>query len=347
FYVDRGLGRGDTALTTKIYELVNEQKTLEFFVEGGRSRSRHFLKPKRGFLRALQASGANIVLLPVAISYDRVPGEFSFRRELAGGGKSVMRLSGLSIWITKLLAKRVRLGRIHLAAGLPVALSPISDVDEVGRTVVGQLQQATVISTVHLRAFLASNPALDMTVPALTDALRARGAHVLESKLGAEDVSSPCVRASLCRQLEAVIYPEARASRGEHPVVANHLAQHDFLQAEPTPEALADPRSPALVRAVFEPVCHDYLRVVTAIADPERWPATDTPRTFVQRVPECQLPNVEAAFAELTRRGVLEQSGSAWKLGRQVGGIEQYRELYAWIEPAAQPEAVADPARAR
>ncbi|CAN0035385.1 unnamed protein product, partial [Hapterophycus canaliculatus] len=57
--------------------------TFEVFVEGTRSRDRRFLAPKTGLIRALQGAreGATLWLVPVSISYERVPEQETLAEE--------------------------------------------------------------------------------------------------------------------------------------------------------------------------------------------------------------------------------------------------------------------------
>ena len=122
FYLRRGTGREDPDLTRRVHRLIEQGKTLEFFIEGQRSRSREFLEPKRGLLRCLQATGRDCVLLPLAFSYDRVPEEAAFAEELAGRPKPRMRLLPLLRWATRAWRGKIELGRVHLACGEPLCL---------------------------------------------------------------------------------------------------------------------------------------------------------------------------------------------------------------------------------
>jgi len=185
FYVRRGAG-ADPELTRRVHALVDQGKTLEFFVEGQRSRSREFLPPKRGLLRVLQATGKTFTLLPVAFTYDRVPEEQAFARELAGAPKPKMRLSGLLRWALRAWRGKVRLGRIHIACGVPVRLAPESDVQVAADQVIRRLEEATVATTYHLEAFLARYSLDGLDHHALRREIETRGGRVLESPLRPE-----------------------------------------------------------------------------------------------------------------------------------------------------------------
>lgn len=182
FYVRRGTGP-DADLTRRVHQLVDEGRTLEFFVEGQRSRSREFLAPKRGLLRVLQTTGRSFTLLPVAFSYDRVPEEQTFAKELAGQPKPRMRLTGLFRWAWRAGRGKIHLGRIHIACGTPVRLTPESEVPELALDVIRRLEEATVATTYHLEAFLARY-ALDGYDPlTLRREIELRGGRVLQSPL--------------------------------------------------------------------------------------------------------------------------------------------------------------------
>lgn len=75
-----------------VHCLLAEGYPIEFFIEGGRSRSGKMMLPKPGFLSILidgYRSGAceDIAFVPVAISYERVMEEGAYLREVAGAEK--------------------------------------------------------------------------------------------------------------------------------------------------------------------------------------------------------------------------------------------------------------------
>jgi len=182
FYVKRGAGP-DPDLTRRVHQLVREGKTLEFFVEGQRSRSREFLAPKRGLLRVLQSTGDSFTLLPVAFTYDRVPEEAAFAKELAGQEKPKMRLGGLLRWAWRAWRGKIHLGRIHIACGTPIPLTPQTDVPDVALEVIRRLEEATVATTYHLEAFLARYALNGYDPLTLRREIEIRGGRVLESPL--------------------------------------------------------------------------------------------------------------------------------------------------------------------
>jgi len=200
FYLRRGTGREDPELTRRVHALIREGKTLEFFVEGQRSRSREFLPPKRGLLRCLQATGTPCTLLPVALTYDRVPEEAAFAAELSGQPKPKMRLRALLSWVRSVWRGRIDLGRIHIACGEPIHLDTGCDVPEVSLQVIEQLRAASVVTTYHLEAYLSRHHEDGLDVAGLRAAIEERGGKVLESHLRPPPDLHPLIARTLRQQ---------------------------------------------------------------------------------------------------------------------------------------------------
>jgi glycerol-3-phosphate O-acyltransferase len=107
-----------------LHAILAEGYPIEFFLEGGRSRSGKMVLPKPGFLAMLldgQRAGAcqEIAFVPVAISYDRVMEEGAYLRELEGGEKRKE-----SFWevLRSRDVIRKRWGRIWVSFGEPIYL---------------------------------------------------------------------------------------------------------------------------------------------------------------------------------------------------------------------------------
>ena len=184
FYIKRGVGKEVPELSEELRRIAGMSGSVMFFIEGQRSRARLFLSPKRGLLRGLQATGRTFAVLPIAISYDRVPEEAAFERELTGGRRSRMSLSAIAKWLAQLALGNVHLGRVHMACGEPLVLTPETDVATLARAVVGEQQQQMAVTRFHLRTYLAhARVRTDETW--LVNAIRERGGTVLESELPA------------------------------------------------------------------------------------------------------------------------------------------------------------------
>jgi len=113
--------------TEYIHKLLEEGYSLEFFIEGGRSRTGKLLPPKLGLLSILLNAYKNgacndIIFAPVYIGYDRVLEESSYLNELEGGQKKSEALSQL-IKARKFLKNRY--GKIYIKFHEPISLNSL------------------------------------------------------------------------------------------------------------------------------------------------------------------------------------------------------------------------------
>lgn len=349
FYLKRGQGKADKALTEQVHRLVERRETLQFFIEGQRSRSRQFLPPRTGLLRCLQSTGERFTMLPIAITYDRVPEEESLLRELTGHQKPEMQLRALLKWTLELAEGKIHLGRIHLACGMPVEMNETSDVREVSRDVMAELQRQTATTTHHLRAFLAQNPQLgqggqsDIDMEWLRAAVQERGGVVLDSplsldrplsadrgqRLELEAVAETCMRYNW----QHLFYADAQTLWPHHPAIRHHTAHNGYAHPQGQPSrALHDPRLRELLYALFQPVVRDYRAVAQALVPtsghvrPEFPPRHGASLTVLYDAPHAHLPHVQAAFADLVTRGVLVADG---EFGHQWG--PNAHQLPLWL----------------
>ncbi len=108
-----------------LFDLLQRGTSLEFFLEGTRSRSGKHLMPRFGLLRMLVDAWragvrADLHFVPLSIDYDRIIEAGSYRRELQGANKQAENLSGL--WRSgKVL--RSRYGQVQVQFGEPVSLA--------------------------------------------------------------------------------------------------------------------------------------------------------------------------------------------------------------------------------
>jgi hypothetical protein len=331
FYLERGQGREDKRLTRQVHDLVREGATLEFFIEGRRSRSRRFLPPRRGLLRSLQATGKPVALLPVAISYDHVAEESTLLGELAGGERPPMRLRDLLAWTARLWRGEIELGRIHLACGRPVTLDLRSDVHEVARELMAELQARTATTTHHLRSFLA-NAGLDaLGVPWLADAIARRGGRVLEAPRREHAVPAVIERC-MRYQFSHCFHPEAALAYAGNPAAEHHVRRNGWapghaLDAE---QELSDPRVRAVLRALFDPVCRDYAATAEELARlcAGGAAAAPDPAELVRALPGAHLPDVEGACEDLLERGLLARTpdGGGLRFAARADELRAYAE---------------------
>lgn len=317
FYVRRGVGKALPEVRRELARVVERHRALMFFIEGQRSRGRHVLPPKRGLLRALQGTSRPSAVIPIAISYERIPEEGAFERELRGGRRSAMSLEAIVRWLLALTRGEVDLGRIHIACGEPQLLGPETEVQQLARHVAGELQRKTVVTSFHLRMFLAHGyrPDTSSDTPALDEAwlrqaIEERGGRVLESDTKVPEEASQSLIQSLQNQWIHWFYADALALFPDDPTVRDHVARHSWTPL-PAPSGVDDPRLRALVMGLLRPVIQAYELVAqhakelpVAPAAGGAPPSTD-PVSVVRAHPATYLLHLEDAFRALTEQGVL------------------------------------------
>ena len=111
-------------------ELIRQGYPVEFFIEGGRTRSGKLLPPKLGVLgmvleaAELRPTGKEVTLLPISLAYERVAEEGAYARELGGEEKTPETMQAL---IRSTAIIRRRFGRVYLRVGTPIPCGDIVD----------------------------------------------------------------------------------------------------------------------------------------------------------------------------------------------------------------------------
>ncbi|WP_296238336.1 glycerol-3-phosphate 1-O-acyltransferase PlsB [Psychrobacter sp. UBA5136] len=180
FYIRRSF-RGNALYTAVLREymhtLITRNTPIEYFIEGGRSRSGRLLPPKMGMLAMtvhsqLRQTNKPVVFIPTYIGYERIMEGGTYVGELKGKPKESESLIGL----LKVGRKIERIfGNVHLSFGTPLHLSdfmqkfevsanslpadrtdtPLDDktsamVDNIGVKVMQHINKAAVITPVSL-----------------------------------------------------------------------------------------------------------------------------------------------------------------------------------------------------
>lgn len=111
--------------TRYLQQLIREGYPVEFFIEGGRSRTGKLLPPRVGVLGMVMDAAAliskpdfDVTFLPMNISYERIAEESAYVREIRGERKSRESFRDL------LKARRIfrhRFGRVYLRVGRPLS----------------------------------------------------------------------------------------------------------------------------------------------------------------------------------------------------------------------------------
>ena len=110
-----------------IEKIINEGFNIEFFIEGGRSRTGKLLGPKYGILTQIinafmESEQEDLILVPIYIGYDRVLEEKSYLKELSGGEKTPEDMKGL-LKARKFLNKKY--GKVYVNFNEPVSLKEL------------------------------------------------------------------------------------------------------------------------------------------------------------------------------------------------------------------------------
>ncbi len=180
FYIRRSF-RGNALYTAVLREymhtLITRNTPIEYFIEGGRSRSGRLLPPKMGMLAMtvhsqLRHTNKPVVFIPTYIGYERIMEGGTYVGELKGKPKESESLIGL----LKVGRKIERIfGNVHLSFGTPLHLSdfmtkfdvpanslpadrtdtPLDDktsamVDNIGVKVMQHINKAAVVTPVSL-----------------------------------------------------------------------------------------------------------------------------------------------------------------------------------------------------
>ena len=114
-------------------ELIFQGYPVEFYIEGGRTRSGKLLPAKTGVLSILFEAAElrphdhEVTLLPVSLAYEQVAEQGAYVREAGGEEKKAENL-GQVIKARSVL--RRRFGRVYLRVGQPIRTGPIVDATE-------------------------------------------------------------------------------------------------------------------------------------------------------------------------------------------------------------------------
>lgn len=151
--------------------------SIEYFVEGGRSRTGRLLAPKGGMLAMTVNSYMHeprlpVVFVPVYFGYEKLIEGDSFISELGGAKKQKETLFGL---ISSVNSLRENFGKVYVNIGEPIPLEPMLDaanpdwrnaasedqekpawvgdvIDQLGETIMGGINAAAAVTPISLLA---------------------------------------------------------------------------------------------------------------------------------------------------------------------------------------------------
>ncbi len=125
----RGSGLYPIVFMKYVDVMMNRGHPIEFFIEGGRSRTGRLLRPRTGMLTMtvrsfLRDTRRPVAYVPVYFGYDRLLEGETYIDELLGRPKAGESVGGLLRVIPQL---RQELGRVHVAFGEPLLLDGLLD----------------------------------------------------------------------------------------------------------------------------------------------------------------------------------------------------------------------------
>ena len=291
-------------------------------------------------MRALQKTGKQFAILPVAISYERLPEEHTLLEELRGQPKPRMQLSALLKWTGKLVRGEIKLGQIHVKCGAPCLMTPQTDVPTLAEKIMGELQLNTVATDYHLKAFLKRSEHLGMNFKTLKRAIQARGGEVLSSRLEPDETLSWEQELCLRYQWQHWFYEDLRKEFPANPAVRHHLRENGYLWGEAANELEDFEARPALLRALVAPVVESYRVTAQMVADGKESLA---PTEVVRLKHQAHLPFVENAFQFLLEEGLLELDESGrFALSKNSERAMHWRDAFAlrektlWMMPGGE-----------
>ena len=177
--------------------LLENRFPLEWFMEGGRSRSGKLRAPKYGMLSYVadsyrRGSCEDVILIPTSLAYDQIQDVGSYAAEQSGRGKEKESFR----WFVKAVSMmRRRYGRIHVDFGEPLHLSETLErypngvepdpedvaleIQKVAFEVAVRINRVTPITPISLVTFaLLQTPDTALTVPETVAALDGMQDHV-------------------------------------------------------------------------------------------------------------------------------------------------------------------------
>jgi glycerol-3-phosphate O-acyltransferase len=170
-----------------IYKILQEGFNIEFFIEGGRSRTGKMILPKMGLLSTLirsyeENACEDLVFVPIFIGYDRVLEESAYLKEMEGGAKEPENL-GQVIRARRFLKKRY--GRVYVRFQEPLSFKALLERNAIAYDALSTTEQAALSRNVAFRVINAINAVTIITPHAL---VAAAALNLPQRRFSAEDL---------------------------------------------------------------------------------------------------------------------------------------------------------------
>lgn len=168
-----------TVFDAYINQVLVKGYSMEYFIEGGRSRTGRLLSPKAGMLvmtvnSFLKSQQRPLVFVPVYFGYEKLIEGDSFISELGGAAKKKESIGGL---ISSIKSLRDHFGKVYVNIGEPVELEPILNrlypawreyeagngerpawlaaiIDELGTAIMQGINSAAAVTPISLLAYV-------------------------------------------------------------------------------------------------------------------------------------------------------------------------------------------------
>jgi len=155
-----------------VYKILQEGFNIEFFIEGGRSRTGKMILPKLGLLSTLirsyhEKACEDLVFVPIFIGYDRVLEESAYLKEMEGSAKEPENLSQV-IRARRFLKKRY--GRVYVRFQEPFSFKALLERNAIAYDTLSRAEQAALSRNVAFRVINAINAVTIITPHALVAA---------------------------------------------------------------------------------------------------------------------------------------------------------------------------------
>lgn len=142
-----------------IYKILQEGFNIEFFIEGGRSRTGKLLMPKLGLLSIIMEAFRNkacedLIFVPVFIGYDRVLEEKAYIHEIEGGQKEPESLKQV---IKARKSLTARYGKVYVNYSDPISLKDYLSKNRINLETLAKEEHAELCNTLGLQFLNAIN----------------------------------------------------------------------------------------------------------------------------------------------------------------------------------------------
>jgi len=349
FFLRRSF-KGDPLYATVFGEYLHRMLAqgfpLEYFIEGGRSRSGRLLPPKTGLLGMtvqsfLRRHERPLVFVPIYLGYEKLPEGASFVEELSGRPKQRESLLGL---FSAARVLRRHFGKVHVNFGAPLALAEWLDGRQPGwresdagdlfrgasaaiaAELARRINAAALVNAVNLVALaLLATPKVSADAVALGRQIEHLRALVDAGQRAAPEEGADCVAAALrlgsVRRVESDDGVRIVADAREAAMLAYFRNNVLHLYALPAlvasllvqHEALTEARLDDMVAGLFG-LLRDSLFL----------------RCEPQELPQA----VDAALARLAARGLVERA-AGWACAPRAGSAA--RAGLAWLGEIVRP----------